>query len=247
MNTSNSLQQWDNYDIFISYSRKDKKFVRQLIKHLKLAKLKIWIDWNILPGENWRQEIHRGIEAANNFIFIISSHSIYSKVCREELDHAIKNGKRLVPILRQDIESKKIHEELRKINWISFQESDDFNEAFRKLINAIKTDLNHIREHTHLLMKAIKWQKEGRNKSYLLQGLEIDNELYKAVRWLEKGENKQPQATALHREYINISLWIETERKNFEVKLRHPTQQQITNREAIVDWTLNKIKKALLD
>ena len=244
--TSNSLQQWDNYDIFISYSRKDKKFVRQLFEHLKLAKLKIWVDWNIPPAEDWRQEIYRGIEAANNFVFIISSHSTCSEVCREELDYAIKRGKRLVPILRRDVESDKVHQELGRINWIFFQKGDDFDGAFKKLISAIETDLNYVREHTHLLMRAIKWQKEGRNKSYLLQGLEINSELNKAVQWLAEGESKQPQATALHREYINISLWVETERKDAEVRLRRLTQQQVTNGQAILNWTLNKIKKNLL-
>jgi hypothetical protein len=87
----------DDYDIFISYSRRDKEFVSQLCEVLIQANQKIWVDWNdIPPAEDWRQEIYRGIEAANNFVFVISPHSTSSVVCGEELDYAIKHGKRLV-------------------------------------------------------------------------------------------------------------------------------------------------------
>ncbi len=76
---SNSVKQRDDYDTFISYSRRDKEFVSGLCEALIQAKLKIWVDWNDIPSaEDWRQEIYRGIEASNNFVFIISSHSIAS-------------------------------------------------------------------------------------------------------------------------------------------------------------------------
>ena len=234
--TDNSLQQRDNYDIFISYSRRDKEFVSQLCEALTQANQKIWVDWNdIPPGEDWRQEIYRGIEAANNFVFIISPHSTSSEVCSDELDHAIKHGKRLVPILRQDVGDENVHPELGRINWIFFQEDDDFDGAFRKLLSAIETDLSYVREHTHLLVRARKWEKEGRNKSYLLQG----SELKKAEQWLAEGESKQPQATALHREYINTSRQVERERLDAEMRLRRLTPQQVKNRQAI----LNKVRK----
>ena len=234
--TDNSLQQRDNYDIFISYSRRDKEFVSQLCEALTQANQKIWVDWNdIPPAEDWRQEIYRGIEAANNFVFIISAHSTSSEVCSDELDHAIKHGKRLVPILRQDVGYENVHPELGRINWIFFQEDDDFDGAFRKLLSAIETDLSYVREHTHLLVRARKWEKEGRNKSYLLQG----SELKKAEQWLAEGESKQPQATALHREYINTSRQVETERQDAEMRLRRLTPQQVKNRQAI----LNKVRK----
>ncbi len=174
-NTSNLPQQQDHYDIFISYSREDKEFVSQLGEMLTQANQKIWVDWNdIPPAEDWRQEIYRGIEAANNFVFIISSHSTCSKVCKEELDYAMKHGKRLVPIVRQEVGYDRVHPELGRINWIFFQKDDDSDGAFRKLISAIETDLSHVREHTQLLLRARKWQKEERNKSYLLQGSELN-------------------------------------------------------------------------
>ncbi len=234
----------DDYDIFISYSRRDKEFVSQLCEALTQANQKIWVDWNdIPPAEDWRQEIYRGIEAANNFVFIISPHSTSSVVCGEELDHAIKHGKRLVPIVRQDVGYDNVHPELGRINWIFFREDDDFDGAFRKLISAIETDLSHVREQTHLLVRARKWEKEGRNKSYLLQG----SELNKAEQWLAEGESKQPQATALHREYIKTSRQVETEREDAEMRLRRLTPQQVKNRQAILNKVRNFWVKGVLE
>jgi hypothetical protein len=234
----------DDYDIFISYSRRDKEFVSQLCEALTQANQKIWVDWNdIPPAEDWRQEIYRGIEAANNFVFIISPNSTSSKVCGEELDHAIKHGKRLVPIVRQDVGYDNVHPELGRINWIFFREDDDFDSAFRKLISAVETDLSHVREQTHLLVRARKWDKVGRNKSYLLQG----SELKQAEQWLVEGERKQPQATALHREYIKTSRQVETEREDAQMRLRRLTPQQVKNRQAILNKVRNFWVKGVLE
>jgi len=243
---SNSIIQRDDYDIFISYSRRNKEFVSGLCKALIEANLKIWVDWNdIPPAEDWRQEIYRGIEASNNFVFIISSHSIASKVCAEELSHAIKHGKRLIPIVREDVGYDHVHPELGRINWIFFREGDDFDSGLEKLISAIETDMSYVRQQTHLLVRARQWEKAQRNKSYLLQG----SELRKAEQWLAEAvetchgtslhHGTPIHATSLHREYINTSRRLEREREDAEMRLRRLTPQQFKNRQAI----LNKVRK----
>ena len=112
--TFSSSEQRTDYDIFISYSRRDKDFVRHLWESLtQKAEQKVWVDWeDIPPTADWRQEIYLGIEAANNFIFVISPHSVRSVVCGEELAHAIEHGKRLVPIVREDVDYESVHPEL---------------------------------------------------------------------------------------------------------------------------------------
>ena len=125
-------------DVFISYSRKDKDFVKTL--HLALAQCDrdAWVDWeDILPTADWWQEIERGIEAANTFVFVVSPDSVASKVCNQEIDHAIHHNKRLVPVVRRDdFDTKQAHEALRRHNWLYFRESDDFDSAFQSLLKS---------------------------------------------------------------------------------------------------------------
>jgi hypothetical protein len=94
------------------------------------------VDWEDIPlTADWWQEIQRGIEGAQTFVFILSPDSIASKVCREEIDHAIAHHKRLVPIVHREgftlDNSLPAHEALNRHNWLFFREQDDFDTEFR--------------------------------------------------------------------------------------------------------------------
>lgn len=89
-------------DVFISYSRRDKEFVFILQNALKAQNRETWVDWKDIPlSADWWAEIEAGIEATNTFVFVISPDSVVSKVCNQEIEHAVKNNKRLVPIVRR--------------------------------------------------------------------------------------------------------------------------------------------------
>ncbi len=187
-------------EAFISYSRKDKEFVKRLYEALKEQKRDIWVDWEGIPfTADWRKEIYEGIEAADNFIFIVSPNSVVSEVCGEEIAHALKHNKRLVPIVLQDVRG--VHPELAKINYIFFQESNDFEQAFQSLLKVLDTDLAHVKQHTRLLMRALEWDQKKRNNSCLLQGIEIEE----AEQWFTQGAGKEPLITPLQQEYIGES------------------------------------------
>lgn len=52
--------------VFISYSRKDKRFVQALFDALTREKKDTWADWDdIPPTAKWLREIYDGIEAAD--------------------------------------------------------------------------------------------------------------------------------------------------------------------------------------
>jgi WD40 repeat protein len=185
-------------DIFISYSRKDKEFVKKLHEALTKLNRDTWVDWENIPlTADWWKEIEAGIEAANTFVFVISPDSISSKVCRQEIEHALQCNKRLVPIVRRD-DVKDVHPALAKHNWLFFRDSDDFDSAFQSLIKALDTDLEHVKTHTRLLQRAIEWDTKGRDRSFVLRG----NDLKEAQQWCTESANKQPKPTALQTQYI---------------------------------------------
>ncbi|HZM20187.1 MAG TPA: toll/interleukin-1 receptor domain-containing protein, partial [Anaerolineales bacterium] len=67
--------------IFISYARKDIDYAGKIVQALAENDLDTWIDWKSIPkGEDWEQEIHRGIEEADAFLFLISTYSVASEM-----------------------------------------------------------------------------------------------------------------------------------------------------------------------
>ena len=62
-----------DYDVFLSYSSRDKKAVRALAKRLKDDGLRVWLDdWVILPGDPISLEIQRGLEASRILLMCMS-------------------------------------------------------------------------------------------------------------------------------------------------------------------------------
>jgi hypothetical protein len=56
-------------DVFISYSRRDKAFVRALCHALQQHGHHLWVDWEgIRSSLPWREEIASGIRQATRFV-----------------------------------------------------------------------------------------------------------------------------------------------------------------------------------
>ena len=188
--------------LFISYSRKNIESARKLTAAFHSQDLDFWIDWEgIPPTVDWWQEIEKGIEGADIFLFLISPDSCRSKVCKQEIEHAVKNGKRLIPLVVCDINPEEAPAELSHLNWIFVRETDDFNLAFQKLTNAIKTDYAWVQAHRELQVKALEWEKSGHENSFLLFG----KELQEAEHQLATNTSKEPHPTDLQREYVHKS------------------------------------------
>ncbi|HEY9881022.1 MAG TPA: TIR domain-containing protein [Leptolyngbyaceae cyanobacterium] len=195
-------------DVFISYSRKDKEFVQVLHRALTESQYETWVDWEDIPlTADWWEEIKAGIDAADTFLFVITPDSIASKVCGDEVDHAVTNHKRLVPIVRREgFDMTLVRPALGRHNWLFFRENDDFQTALQSLVQALDTDLEHVKSHTRLLVRAREWEKKDRHADYLLRGRDIEE----AEDWLAHGQGKQPYPSELHRDYISSSRKAET-------------------------------------
>src|SRR5215467_15165125 len=81
-------------DLFISYSRKDKDFVRRLDESLKNRGREAWVDWeDIRPTEDFMQAIYGAIEGVDTFVFVLTPDSVASVVCGREIAHAAAHNK----------------------------------------------------------------------------------------------------------------------------------------------------------
>lgn len=191
--------------VFISYSRKNKRFARRLNDALDSAGLAAWVDWEgIAVASQWRDEISEAIQASDAFIFIISPDSIASKVCNEELELGIKNKKKIIPVLyRSPLKTQPVHSVLSTTNRLYMRPSkDDFEAAITSLINTIHTDLAWVKQHTRILERATEWSNKNRNNSYLLQGTDLEE----GERWMSQSAQSDSRAVdKLQAEYITTS------------------------------------------
>lgn len=190
--------------VFISYSRKDKDFVRRLNDSLEAGGVDVWVDWEGIPlSSDWMAEITRAIEGADAFLFIISPDSTSSKVCSDELALGIKYNKKLVPILYREPENgAAMHEKIAATNWVYLRAQDDYEKTIPALIESINTDLEWVRQHTRLLQRAREWNDKKRNAGFLLYGGDLDD----AEQWMTAATAKpNRQALPGQAEYIAAS------------------------------------------
>ncbi|MEK8016451.1 MAG: TIR domain-containing protein, partial [Candidatus Parabeggiatoa sp.] len=190
-------------EVFISYSRKDSDFARDLNTQLQETGKTTWFDQeSISTGVDFEKEIYKGIDSADNFVFVISPDAVASEYCEREVDYAAEQSKRFISLLHRETEPTTMPEVLRKINWIDFQ-TTPFEKSFPELVQAIELDREHAHQHTVLQQRASDWAENNRSADFLLNITACAN----AETWRESAQeaNKQPAPTSLQQDFIQQS------------------------------------------
>ncbi len=199
-------------DVFISYSRKDQPFAERFVHTLQQRGRDAWVDWEgIAPSAEWMKEIHAAIEGASAFVVIASPDWMGSRVCAQELAHAVACNKRIVAVVAHDFDAGAAPPALARLNWIFLRDGDDPEAGFAAVITALETDFEWVAEHTRMLVRASEWQSRAHDRSRLLRGADLDA----AENWLvQAGLGGRPEATAQQREYLLASRRDATRRRN---------------------------------
>jgi WD40 repeat protein len=187
-------------EVFLSYSRKDSDFARHLNTQLQEAGKTTFFDQeSISTGVDFEKEIFKGIDGADNFVFVVSPDAVESEYCEREVNYAADNSKRFISVLHRETDPTTMPEALRKINWIDFK-NITFDKSFPELIQAIELDREHAHQHTLLQQRAYEWVENNRNPDFLLNHTACAN----AERWRDNAQevNKQPAPTQLQQEFI---------------------------------------------
>ncbi|MFK5894417.1 MAG: TIR domain-containing protein [Pseudomonadota bacterium] len=190
-------------EVFVSYSRKDADFARQLNTSLQEAGKTTWFDQeSISTGVDFEKEIYKGIDGADNFVFVISPDAVNSEYCEREVNYASEQNKRFISILHREIIPEKMPDALRKINWIDFKDTE-FDKSFPELIQTIELDREHAHLHTVLQQRAGDWAENNKSGDFLLNITACEN----AESWRDKAmaEKKQPALTELQDGFIGKS------------------------------------------
>jgi len=188
-------------EVFISYSRKDGDFARHLNTVLQEAGKTTWFDQvSISTGVDFEKKIYKGIDGADNFVFVISPDAVQSEYCKREVNYAADNSKRFISVLHRETSPDTMPLALRKIHWIDFKDTT-FDKSCRKLIQAIELDREHVHQHTMLQQRAHDWAENNRSADFLLNITACAN----AESWQTTAQNKLPAPTVLQLDFIENS------------------------------------------
>ncbi len=196
--------------VFLSYTRGDSELAERLHAELEARDFDVYRDTEDIPAASiWRDELKRAIEAADSVVFLISAASLDSEECRHELEHAVAKGKRLFPVAIEECGAK-TPPALSERNFIWCRSIDEVETASGELAQAMRTDLEWVRTHTDLGVRAGRWKASGRDDGYLLRGVQMAA----AERWLEAAAGvEEPRPTPDQLQLLSASQAAATRRR----------------------------------
>ncbi|WP_416896392.1 MAG: TIR domain-containing protein [Minwuia sp.] len=189
--------------IFFSYARRDKARAEGIYEALEAAGLTVYRDTEeILPAEDWRGRLKGLITGADGIVFVMSPNSVRSTVCSWEIETAVEQNKRIIPLVIEDVDNALVPPEIEKLNYIFATPDRDFDAAILLVRDACTTDIDWVRNHTKFGERADEWHRTGKSsRTRILRG----DELSEAETWLSVQPDTAPPPTARHREWIGVS------------------------------------------
>ncbi len=139
-----SVDDEEIYDVFLSHSHNDAKWVEELAKQLEdREKLHVWLDkWILVPGEPWQQGMARGLNQAKSCV-VCNSEQTPKGWFQEEIERAINRQAgnpsfRVIPMLLPGVKDFNGGDFLGLRTWVDFRKGIDDTEAFHRLVSGIK-------------------------------------------------------------------------------------------------------------
>jgi hypothetical protein len=189
--------------VFVSYSRRDSSdFAEELVAGLELAGFAPFLDrHDIAAGEDWERRLRGLIQEADTVVFVVSPEAIKSERCNWEVDEMVELSKRLLPVIFKPVLDANIPEKLRQLQFVRFDTGQGVTRPLSQLAEALRQDIDWIREHTRIGELAARWQARGRPESLLLRGDDLDA----ARHWAAIRKPATPEITDAQRAFIRAS------------------------------------------
>ena len=128
-------------DIFISYSRADKKEAKQFCKAFKDEGWSVWIDLTgIESGDEFKHKITEAIESCKVFVFLSSKNSNESRWVANEIGVATALEKPVIPVKLDGAKyNKQVLMDLVNIDFIDY--THDKEEGMAKLLSSLRNKI----------------------------------------------------------------------------------------------------------
>ena len=184
------------YDVFISYSRKDYVDVnKQVIPDNIISKIRELFDANgvsywfdeegVYSGDAFAPVLARNIKASKIFLFVSSSNSNASEWTSNEIAVAYQYKKKIIPFRFDDsVYNDSVIMYIARLDYIDYQSNP--SKALSRLLNSIQTYLK-----TELEKKELERQEEERRKQAEISQQERVAKLKNLRERIENYENRK--------------------------------------------------------
>lgn len=131
-----------NFDIFISYSSKDKPAADAACAVLEANGIRCWIaPRDVMPGQEYGAAIMEAIERCRVMVLIFSSNANESPQIRREIERAVKEGVTIIPLRIEEVEpTKAVAYFLGAIHWLDAL-TPPFERHLQRLAETVKAIL----------------------------------------------------------------------------------------------------------
>src|SRR5262245_52324003 len=196
--------------VFVSYSRKDSaEFADELVAGLEYGGFAPFLDrHDIAAGEDWEARLGGLIAQSDTVVFVVSPEAVKSDRCVWEVDRTIELSKRFLPVIFKPVPEHDIPKKLSRLQFVRFDTGRGITRPLAELAEALRQDLDWIREHTRVGELARRWEGRKRPESLLLRG----DDLEAAKAWMAARKVGAPEVTDAQRALINASEEAEARR-----------------------------------
>ena len=158
--------------VFISFSRRDAAdFAEELVAGLELAGFAPFTDiLDIKPGEPFEDRLGGFIARSDTVVFVITPEALKSKHWTWEVERTLELSKRLLPVVHKPVPENDIPEKLRRLQFVRFDTGRAVTRSIAELAEALRVNIDWIREHSRLGELAARWSARNRPESLLLRG-----------------------------------------------------------------------------
>ena len=178
---SNQRDEHKAMKAFISYSRNDhitlEKIAGALQKNGIIVDFDLAvgqranIDGGIAADDDWWQRLQQMIANSDVMVFLVSTNSTKSSVCEEEIAYARAVGKRVIPVLIENLNFGSLPPRLAALN-IKLNLSptgSGFEEVIDELVEVINRDSIWLRQARRYSDRVNEWDANGRPTALLLR------------------------------------------------------------------------------
>jgi len=129
--------------VFISHSHESQALAKQISDALRRVGLEVWDDTQILPGDNWAQEIARALEESQAMVILLTPSTVNSTWVQREIQYALGSKSfesRVVPVLvgSEDFPADSVPWILRHLNIIKLPAHGRDEEGINRITQAIQ-------------------------------------------------------------------------------------------------------------